>query len=68
MVQQRADKRELNHAFQEAAAFIRDFVELGKVGRVDHHDSAKAFRGCIAGGYDEKNRINRMQLRRLDIR
>ena len=50
----RSDKRELNHAFQEAAAFIRDFVELGKVGRVDHHDSAKAFRGCIAGGYDER--------------
>ena len=54
VVQQRADERELDHAFQEAAAFIRDFVELGKVGRVDHHDSAEAFRGCIAGGYDER--------------
>ena len=54
MVQQRSDERELDHAFQEAAAFIRDFVELGKVGRVDHHDSAEAFRGCIAGGYDER--------------
>ena len=43
MVQQRSDERELDHAFQEAAAFIRDFVELGKVGRVDHHDSAEAF-------------------------
>ena len=34
MVQQRSDERELDHAFQEAAAFIRDFVELGKVGRL----------------------------------
>ena len=54
MVQQRSDERELDHAFQKAAAFIRDFVEFCEVSRVDHHDPAEAFRGSVAGGYDER--------------